>query len=328
MGSIKGISLLKKKINITGPVIILAFMVILFSIFLDSFFEISNISNIFRQSCMLALVAIGQTIAILMSGIDLSQGSVMGLTSVCAALIMANGLPVIPGILLGLLIGLSCGLINGWFIAYMKIPPFVATFGMFGMALGLGLVISQERVIWGFPETVRLIHDGELLGIPAPIITVIIFYLLFHYLLHYTTYGTGLFAIGGNEEAASLSGIPTRFYKMFGYGISGMMAGAAGLMMMARMNSAQAIIGSGYEFEAIAATALGGTAMSGGKKGKTLIGVLIIGVLRNGLNLMGVNVYLQLVAIGSIIILAYIFDYQKKHMKNLTNLFKGVSVNE
>ncbi|MCJ7788805.1 MAG: ABC transporter permease [Candidatus Atribacteria bacterium] len=308
MRKIKWNNVFKKNI-ITGPVIILFFMVVLFAIFIESFFEISNISNIFRQSCMLALVSIGQTIAILMGGIDLSQGSVMGLVSVSAALIMANGVPIIPGIIMGLLIGLVCGLINGWFIAYIKIPPFVATFGMFGMALGLGLVITQERVVWGFPETVRVIHDGELVGIPAPIIIVVVFYLLFYYLMHYTTYGTGLFAIGGKEDAAELSGIPTRFYKMLGYGISGIMAGAAGLMMMARMNSAQAIIGSGYEFEAIAATVLGGTVMSGGKEGKTLIGVLIIGILRNGLNLMGVNVYLQLVAIGSIIILAYIFEY-------------------
>ena len=312
----------------TGPLIVLLFLILIFGIAANGFFKINNAENILRQSSMLALVAIGQCIAILMAGIDLSQGSVMGLTSVCTALILANHVPLIPGLLLGLGVGLLCGLINGWFIAYTKMPEFVATFGMSGMALGLGLVISNERVIWGFPQSIRLLEDGSILHIPSPLIIYVLAYLLFYYLLRYTTFGTGIYAIGGNQSAAELSGIPVKKYKLIAYGLSGLMAGAAGIMMMARMNSAQAIIGVGYEFDAIAAVVLGGTAMTGGKGGmiQTLLGVIIIAVVRNGLNLMGVNVYLQLVAIGLIIILAYIFDHEKTLLK--LNFLSAAARNE
>ncbi|MFA5603152.1 MAG: ABC transporter permease [Bacilli bacterium] len=302
-----------KKLHLSGPAIILIVLVVVSSLFINSFIRIGNINNILRQASMLSLVAMGQCIVILLAGIDLSQGSVMGLTGVSTALILSKGVPLVPGIILGLAIAMFCGLINGYLISYVKIPQFVATFGMFGMALGVALVISDSRVIWGFPETVRVIHDGEILGISAPFVIVGIIYLIMFWLLKFTRFGTSIYAIGGNATAAELSGMPVKRNVMLSYGISGLLAGAAGIMLMARMNSARAIMGTGYEFEAIAAVILGGTNRLGGKGGavETITGVLILAVVRNALNLIGVSVYLQMVAVGFVLIVVYIINQNK-----------------
>lgn len=307
----------RKKINLSGPTIVLLILFIIFSLFIDNFVNLGNLNNILRQVSMLALVSIGQCLVILLAGIDLSQGSVMGLTGVATAMIMASNVPVIPGIILGLLIAFCCGLINGFFISYVKIPEFVATFGMYGMALGIALVISDGRVVWGFPETVRIIQKGNFLGIPAPLIIIVLVYLLIFWVLKYTRFGTSIYAIGGNESSAELSGIPVKFNKMLIYGLSGLFAGTAGIMLMARMNSARAIMGTGYEFEAIAAVILGGTNRLGGKGGalETLVGVFILAIVRNGLNLIGVSVYMQMVAVGLVLIIVYIFNQNKQKFK-------------
>lgn len=315
----------------TGPVTVLIVMLALFSIFVESFFTSSNFGNILRQGTVLALVALGQLIAILLKGINLAIGSIMGLTSVCIALLMVNsGIPAVPAVILGLSVATVAGLIAGGLIAYTNMPPFIATFGMDGMAFGLALVLSNERVIWGFDERIRMLHDGSLFGLPGPLIIITLAAFAFYIILRYTPFGVGVFALGDNETAARLSGIPVNRYKVLGFGLSGLMGGAAGLLMMARINSAQALIGWGYQFDSIAACILGGAALGGGK-GKVsnaLIGVAIIASLRNGLNLMGVNVYTQLVIIGVIIILAYIMNVEKVNFSKLKNWFqttKGVA---
>ena len=303
----------KRKIHLGGPAIILIILLVAFSLFIDSFIRIGNINNILRQASMLALVAIGQCVVILLAGIDLSQGSVMGLTGVATAMILAEGVPIVPGVFLGLLIALACGLINGYLISYIKIPEFVATFGMFGMALGIALVISDGRVVWGFPESIRAIHDAEIFGLSLPLIIVAVTYVIMFWVFKYTRFGTSVYAIGGNSASAELSGMPVKRNVMFSYGLSSLFAGCAGIMLMARMNSARAIMGTGYEFEAIAAVILGGTNRLGGKGGavETIIGVLILAVVRNGLNLLGVSVYLQMVAVGTVLIIVYIINQNK-----------------
>ena len=308
--------------NIPIPFFVLLFLIIFSALTINNYLHPLNIYNITRQASVLALVAIGQCIVILLGGIDLSQGSVMGFTAVCTALILQTEIPFILGLILGLLIAFICGFINGALIAFLDVDAFVSTFGMYGMALGLGLVISKERVIWGFNESIRFLQDGHLFGIPMPFVIVAGSYLLFYYLLRYTKFGTSIYAVGGNKNAAVLAGIPIKINIAVTYGLSGLMAGAAGIMMVARMNSSQAIIGTGYQFEAIAAVILGGTNRLGGEGGiiRTLIGVFIIAALRNSLNLIGVSVYMQLVAIGSVLIVAYLIEYLKK--KNVFSFIK------
>ncbi len=307
----------------SGPLIALLTLFVLFSLFVDRFFHVNNLTNIFRQGIVLSFVSLGQMVSILLKGINLSVGSVMGLCSVVTGLVLVKGMPLIPGLLIGLSVGLLAGLIAGYLIAYTDMPAFISTFGMRGIAMGAALVLSNESVIWGFTEKLRLIHDGAILGVPAPFWALLVVYALFYLMLRYTSFGTGIYAIGGNEEAAILSGIKVKMLKMWGYGLGGLMAAAGGIMMTARVNSAQAIHGVGFEFDSIAAVVLGGTMLGGGKGGviQTLIGVFIIAMLRNGMNLIGISVYFQLVFIGLIIILAYMIEGIKAYFHKLIRRF-------
>ena len=307
----------KKVFN--GPFIALLVLFLFFSLFVNRFFHVKNLTNIFRQGIVLSFVSLGQMISILLKGINLSVGSVMGLSSVVTGIVLVNGVPLIPGIIIGLLVGLCAGLVSGYLIAYTEMPAFISTFGLRGIAMGAALVLSKESVIWDFSDKLRLIHDGSVLGIPAPFWAILVVYALFYFMLKYTTFGTGLFAIGGNENAAVLSGIKVKMLKMWGYGLGGLMAAAGGIMMTARVNSAQATHGMGFEFDSIAAVVLGGTMLGGGKGGviQTLIGVFIIATLRNGMNLIGISVYFQLIFIGLIIIGAYMIDGIKESFNTI-----------
>lgn len=311
------------QIKITGPIVIYILMVFLFSITAKRFFTVSNATNIIRQASVLALAAFGQTFVILIAGIDLSIGAVMGLTSCIAAVLMVNGIATpFWAVVIALLAAAFCGLISGVVTNYIGLDPFVATFGMWGMALGAALIITEERVVFGFPETLRVFHDGEIFGIPVPLVIVLIVWGILYFFLKYTAPGISTYAIGGNEESARLSGIPVRFHKTMIYTFSGFMAGIAGIMFLSRSNSAQALDTIGFEFDSICAVVLGGTALAGGKGGvkETLIGVVLFATLRNGLNMMGVNLYLQLVFVGVILILAYIVEGQTESIKSIRNI--------
>lgn len=311
----------------SGPIVIMVILFITFSLFIPNFFHPGNLNNILRQAGMLALVAIGQCFVILIGGIDLSQGSVMGFTGVITAILLAQNVPFIFGILIGLGIAFALGVINGYLISYVNVPAFVATFGMGGMALGLALVITEGRVVWGFPETIRLLHDTEIFGISILFLIVGLVYAISFWILRYTRFGTSIYAIGGNKTSAYLSGINVKKNAMLCYGISGCLAGFAGMMLVARMNSARAIMGSGYEFEAIAAVILGGTNRLGGKGGawETLVGVMIIALVKNGLNLIGVSLYLQLVVLGLVLVIVYIFNQNPITRKNQGKILAGRS---
>jgi ribose transport system permease protein len=298
---------------LSGPVIIILGMILVFSLLSEGFCSPSNAANIIRQASVLALVAFGQTFVILLAGIDLSVGAVMGLASCVAAQLMLAG-HVHPALaaLIGVAIAAGCGLANGMVHSLLGLNPFVPTFGMWGMALGAALIITEERVITGFPGSLRFLHDGELLGLPAPLFLVAGIFLLLHLVLRATPAGVATYAIGGNEGAAKLSGIRVRLHKTAVYTFSGFMAGVAGILFLARSNAAQAIDTIGYEFDSIAAVAVGGTSLMGGRGGvaQTLVGVTLIATLRNGLNMVGVNLYLQLVFIGLGLILAYVSENQ------------------
>lgn len=299
----------KALIKLTGSVWICLIMVLALSIFTPNFFTISNLKNLIRQGSVLALVAFGQTFVILIEGIDLSVGAIMGLASCTAAVLMVQaGAPLMIAILLALALAVICGLVNGFISNYIGLNSFITTYGMQAMALGAALVMTKERVIFGIPESLSVINYGELAGIPVPLLIVLIMGIGLNFFLKSTTHGIATHAIGGNVTTAELSGIRVRFHKTMIYTFSGLMAGIAGIMFLARCNAAQGIDTMGFEFDSIAAVVAGGTSLYGGKGGiyQTLIGVALITIVRNGMNLVGVNSYLQMVIIGSILILAYI----------------------
>lgn len=296
---------------LSGPVVIILTMIVLFSLVSPTFLSASNAANIVRQASVLALVAFGQTFVILLAGIDLSVGAVMGLTSCTTAALMlyAHVAPPVAA-LAGIAVAAGCGLLNGLVHSLLGLNPFVPTFGMWGMALGAALIITEERVLTGFPPALRVLHDGELLGLPAPLLLVAVAFAGLHLFLKATPQGIATYAIGGNEAAARLSGIRVALHKTLVYTFCGAMAGIAGVVFLARSNAAQAIDTIGYEFDSIAAVAVGGTSLMGGRGGvaQTVVGVALIATMRNGLNMAGVNLYLQLVFIGVILILAYVTE--------------------
>ncbi|MCG8499476.1 MAG: ribose ABC transporter permease [Firmicutes bacterium] len=290
------------------------------SILQPVFLSPNNLINVVMQSSINASIAIGITFVILTGGIDLSVGSILALSGVVMASSLQAGHPLALSILIALVIGTICGLINGFLIAKGKLPPFIATLGMMSMARGLALVYTNGRPISGFSKAFRWFGTGYVFkteyfsGIPAQIVITVALYIIAYYILKYTRLGRYTYAIGGNEEAARLSGINVKKYKMIIYGISGLMASVGAIILTARLNSAQPIAGIMYELDAIAATVIGGTSTVGGE-GKitgTLIGALIMGVLRNGLNLLDVSSYLQQLIIGAVIVIAVLIDKYRK----------------
>ena len=278
------------------------------------FLTVSNLLNIAEQATIIAIIAVGMTFVIITAGIDLSVGSVLAFAGVVMASALQHGLPLPVALMVGLGVGLLCGLVNGLLITVGRLPPFIATLGMMSVARGAALMFTEGRPISGFSESLRALARGEVLRIPTPVIIMIVVYALAHFVLRRTKLGRYTYAIGGNEEAALLSGINVRVYKTIVYGIAGMLSGLAAILLTARLNSAQPIAGMSYELDAIAATVIGGTSLLGGEGTVlgTLIGALIMAVLRNGLNLLTVSSFFQQVVIGSVIILAVLIDMALK----------------
>jgi ribose/xylose/arabinose/galactoside ABC-type transport system permease subunit len=210
----------------------------------------------------------------------------------------------------GLAVGLLCGGANGLLIAYLRLPPFITTLGMMSVARGAALLYTDGRPISGFEAGFRWLATGDALRVPMPVVIMLAVYAIGHVVLHRTKLGRYAYAIGGNEQAARLSGVNVPLYKTAVYSVAGLLSGLAGVLLTARLNSAQPVAGLMYELDAIAATVIGGTSLLGGE-GKligTLVGALIMGVLRNGLNLLDVSSYLQQTVIGLVIIVAVSLD--------------------
>jgi ribose/xylose/arabinose/galactoside ABC-type transport system permease subunit len=278
------------------------------------FLTVSNLLNVAQQTSINAIIAVGMTFVIITAGIDLSVGSLVALAGVVLASLLHAGIPLPLAILAGLLTGLVSGLINGFLITFGKLPPFISTLGMMSVARGAALLYTQGRPISGFSDDFRFLATGELFRLPAPVIIMVGVYFIAHFALKRTKLGRYTYAIGGNEEAAVLSGVNVRFYKTAVYGLCGMLSGLAAIILTARLNSAQPIAGFMYELDAIAAAVIGGTSLMGGEGTVfgTLIGALIMGVLRNGLNLLAISSFIQQIVIGSVIILAVLMDMALK----------------
>ena len=281
------------------------------------FLTVSNLLNVAQQTAINAIIAVGMTFVIITAGIDLSVGSIMALSGVVLASALHNGIPLPAALLSALGTGLLCGLLNGLLITLGGLPPFISTLGMMSVARGAALMYTQGRPISGFADNYRHLATGEFLRIPSPILIMLSVYLLAHFALARTKLGRYSYAIGGNEQAALLSGVNVRFYKTIVYGLSGMLSGLAAIILTARLDSAQPIAGIMYELDAIAAAVIGGTSLMGGEGTVvgTLIGALIMGVLRNGLNLLGVSSFLQQIVIGSAIIIAVLIDMILKRQR-------------
>ena len=274
------------------------------------FATVSNLVNVVEQSAIVGIVAAGMTFVIIGGGIDLSVGSILALAGIGFGLtFQATGsIAVAAGAGLG--VGLASGAVNGALVALGRLPPFIATLGMMSVARGIALMLSDGRPISGYPDSFRALATGDIAGIPAPVLAMLAIYGLAHFVLTRTTLGRYTYAIGGNEEAALLSGIDVRAVKTTMYGISGLLAATSALLLVARLDSAQPIAGMMYELDAIAAVVIGGASLLGGSGSVlgTLVGALIMAVLRNGLNLLGVSSYVQQVAIGAVIVVAVLVD--------------------
>jgi ribose/xylose/arabinose/galactoside ABC-type transport system permease subunit len=283
------------------------------------FLTVSNLLNVAEQTSINAVVAVGMTFVILSGGIDLSVGSIVALAGVVLGTALQGGQPLHVAVPLALAVGLACGLANGALISWGGLPPFIVTLGTMSIARGAALLFTEGRPVSGFDPSFRVIATGRVGFIPAPVIVMAFVYVVANFVLARTTFGRYVYAIGGNEEATRLSGVPVRFHKTMIYGVSGLMSAVAAVVLTARLNSAQPIAGMMYELDAIAATVIGGTSLMGGDGtlGGTLVGALIMGVLRNGLNLLGVSSFLQQIVIGGVIVVAVLLDTMLKR-KNRT----------
>ena len=300
-----------------GTLVGLFVLAVILWILTPHFLTISNLLNIAQQTSINAIIAVGMTFVIITAGIDLSVGSIMAFSGVVLASALNAGIPIPIALLIGLGVGLLCGLINGALITYGKLPPFISTLGMMSVARGAALLYTDGRPISGFSNDFRFLATGEILHIPTPVILMVLVYIIAHIILNKTKFGRYTYAIGGNEEAAILSGVRVKYYKSLVYGFCGLLSGLAAIILTARLNSAQPIAGIMYELDAIAATVIGGTSLMGGE-GRvvgTLIGALIMGVLRNGLNLLGVSSFIQQTVIGAVIIIAVLIDMALKNHK-------------
>jgi ribose/xylose/arabinose/galactoside ABC-type transport system permease subunit len=280
------------------------------SLLSGDFLTTQNLLNVGVQAAVTAILAFGVTFVIVSAGIDLSVGSVAALSATVLAWTATNeGVPVWIAVLLSIATGIACGLVSGALISFGKLPPFIATLAMLSIGRGLSLVISQGSPI-AFPDSIS--HLGDTLGgwLPVPVLVMIAMGVVTAVILGRTYVGRTMYAIGGNEEAARLSGIRVKRQKLIIYGLSGLFAAVAGIVLASRLASAQPQAADGYELDAIAAVVIGGASLSGGvgKASGTFIGALILAVLRNGLNLLSVSSFWQQVVIGVVIALAVLLD--------------------
>ncbi|MBV9123772.1 MAG: ribose ABC transporter permease [Planctomycetes bacterium] len=301
--------------------IALALMVVALSLASDKFLTVDNGFNVLRQISINLCLSLGMTLVILSGGIDLSVGSVLALCGAVAAGLLKSGVPlpafhvllqftVFGAIVAGLIVGLALGAFNGLMVTGLNLPPFVATLGMLSIARGLTMLWTGGYPITGLGASFGGLGTGEWLGVPMPVWIGAALVALFLVLTRRTRFGRYVYAVGGNERAALLSGVPVRRVKLLVYTLAGGLAAVAGLLLTARLDSATPNAGFSYELDSIAAVVMGGTSLSGGRGsvGGTVLGCLIIGVLNNGLVLLEVSPFWQQVIKGGVILAAVAVD--------------------
>lgn len=301
-----------KKIWNNKPLVGLIIFSIVVSIFNPRFLSMNNLLNVLRQTSINSVIAIGMTLVILTGGIDLSVGSVLAISGAICATMVSSGMNPVLALFLTLTVGLLLGILNGIFISYAKLQPFIVTLVTMTLLRGATLVYTDGKPIpvRGEGEFFENIGGGYLLEIPVPIYIMVALFLVGYYILANAKFGRYIYAIGGNEEATKLSGVNTSKYKTLVYGVAGALAALAGIIVTSRLGSAQPTAGAGYELDAIAAVVLGGTSLSGGvgRITGTALGAIIIGVLGNALNLLDVSSYYQMMIKAAVILIAVLID--------------------
>jgi ribose transport system permease protein len=296
----------------TGPLIGLILLCVFLSFSTDTFLSMRNFLNVMDQITVLGVMAIGMTLVILIGGIDLSVGSVLALSGmVMGYLGNSREWPFVVAILVALLASAACGLTSGLMVTRLRMPAFIATLAMMSIARGIASIITNGEQIVGFPDwfsNLAIIRHFGFLTVTVGLMVVIT--LIAWIILSFRPVGRALYALGGSQEVARLAGIPVRQYTMWVYVICGALAGLAGVILSARLDSSQPSSGLGYELDTIAAVVIGGASLSGGvgSIGGTAVGVLIIGFLRNGLNLLQISPFVQQVVIGVVIAVAVAAD--------------------
>ena len=301
---------LRRPMRAPGLIAMLAIMLVGFSAAAPDFATPGNVLNVLLQSSVLLLIALPMTFVILTEGLDLSIGAVLSLCSVTLALTAVATGSFAAALSVALAVGALAGALNGALVAYLRIPPFVATLGTLGVAQSLALIVTGGQSVTGLPDSVLFVYNGSILGVRTPIVMIVVAYALMHALLYRTRFGSYVFALGGNREALTLAGVPWRRMLLAVYVLAGAWAGIAGLLLASRLSAGHPTAGIGMEFDAIAAVALGGTSFERGNGWLpgTLLGALTIGVLRNGLNLLAVSSSLQVGCIGLLVILAFTLE--------------------
>lgn len=283
-------------------------LVLVFSSLTSSFYQPANLLDIMLQSSINAVIAVGMTLVVMTKGIDLSVGSIVGVSSMVAASLLAHSLWL--GIAGGMLVGLACGLINGILIAKVKLPDFIVTLGTMSIFRGAALIYTDGQPIYGIDKTFRAIFAGQAFGVPTPVLLALAIALLAFLLVRFTTLGEHIVAVGGNEEAARLAGVDVDRVKLSVYAISGVLSSLAGFVLVARIGAAEPIGGNGFELQAIGAAVIGGASLFGGEGNPlgSLVGALTLGAMQNGLTLLNVPSFWQYVATGVVVILAVLAD--------------------
>ncbi|HET7272362.1 MAG TPA: ABC transporter permease [Rubrobacter sp.] len=292
-------------------IVVFVFLSIASPVFLSA----DNLFNIGVQTSYTAVIAIGMTLVIITAGIDLSVGSVAALSGVVGVVLMTKmGIPVIPAIIGGILVGAGCGLVNGLLVSVAGLNPFIATLGMLSVARGMVYIPTNARAVFGAPDSFRLLGQGVIGSIPIPIIVVAVMAVIGYIVLSRTKLGRYAYAMGSNREAARLSGIPIKRYLTAVYVISGALAGFGGMIASSQVASGQPNFGMGLELDAIAAAVIGGASLFGGQGTVvgTLIGAFLIALIRNGSVLLDVNIYYQQVIIGVVIWVAVLWDQYRR----------------
>lgn len=296
-------------------VLILVVLCVALAIAKPVFLKPSNLFNVLRTTSITGLIAIGMTCVIITGGIDLSVGAVVGLSSVlCGILMKENGWPVLPALIVTIVVCVLVGLINGLLIHYGKIPAFIATLGTMQMSRGLAMLITQGRTIPGLPQEFTKFAQIKILSLPSLFVVWVLVILVASYILKYTRTGRNIYSIGSNLEASRLSGIKLAPTICFTYMFNALCAALAGILLTARITSAQPSAGEGYEMTAIAAAVIGGASLAGaeGTIIGTVLGACIMAVLQNGGNLLGINGFIMDIATGALVVIAVLIEKNKR----------------
>ena len=307
-----------------GVFFVLAVMILLLTVLTPAlrgqqyFLNPRNILQVLLQASVNLVISVGMTFVIISGGIDLSVGSIVALAGLCAAYSMQAGCNAWIGFLVAALAGCACGTFNGFMITRMRLQPFIVTLGTMGIFRGLALVLTEGHPVYNFTPDFLQIFAGFIGPIPVQIVIALIVSLIAWVLLSTTRFGKYTFAIGGNEDASRLAGIPVDRYKLRIYLLAGLLTGIAAAMLTARLSSADPTVGVGFELDAIAATIMGGTSLTGGSGSihGTIVGALIISLVRNAMNILNVPAFWQQFIIGWVIILAVMLDEWRREQEN------------